>query len=292
MKRLFFASFVIIFAIAIAITCVSCTTSRQRGDYVTKTYSVSDVHTVCVENLSLKKDGSTFGATVEFVCDGGEPSISLSMQESMFDTVKLNQYGQSVVVSGKKGCVYITDYDVKITVKNCVLTEIDLSYGCVATADAASLGDNLSIDLSGGSRLTAKTATCGAFELEASGGSRAVFDSISCSNMTVDLSGGSTFASSSVTSTSLRVEASGGSRTTFDVGSSESVSLEFSGASTFAGPRFNGETVSVDLSGGSRVNVSCSGRITGNASGGSTVEYQGAATVNVDTSGGSSVNRV
>ena len=293
MKRALLLILILLFAVTVAMLCVGCVVKKQSGEIVTETYTVTDADAFVLKNLSMKVSGKGIGPKVQFVSDGGETSVTVTMQKSMFDTVKLTQTGKKIIFSGNKRYVYITDYDVNGVVKNCVLNTIDLSGATTATADDGCLGSDLYIDLSGASRLDGTSVTCNAFNADLSGASKLSLTGISCSAMTVDLSGASSLTASTVTANNIHADISGASHISFTTGSANTMHLDASGASTFGSIDFAVQTTYADVSGASTLSLTCNGgTITGDASGASHIEYKGTATVSVDTSGTSSIRNV
>lgn len=292
MKRVLVFLFVVLFTASLALLCTGCVMKTVKGELVTETYSIDAADSFIVKDLSMKVSGEGIGPTVDFVTDGGAPEVVVTMQKGMFDTVKLNQNGKKLTFSGKKRYVYLTDYDVKVTVKNCVFTDIELHGAVKATVEDGCLGSDVALDLSGASSLKGKTLTCNTFDLNESGASNVTFDTVVCAQMTADLSGASTFAVTTITvENAIVADASGASRYGFTNGAVPTLSVDLSGASSFDAIDVLTTTVTVDASGASLLKITCNGTITGDASGASTVEYKGAAATNVDTSGGSNVRK-
>ena len=293
MKRILPAILIVVLA-AFAAALGGCVVKKQTGELTEKTYSVDAIDSFSVENLSLQKTDGSFGPTVVFVNDGGEREITVSMQKSMFDTVTPRQTEKKFVLSGKSNYVYLTDYDVKIVVKNCVLTKIGLHGAAQGTADSASLGENVGLELSGAARFVAEDVACHSFRLNASGASNAVFRSVVCSTMKTDLSGASAFRADLVTVTdSIDAEGSGGSEYSFTAGGAQTISVDLSGASRFHALAFVvTDAATIDLSGASSLKLTVNGTLDGSASGASSVEYRGSATADVNKSGGSTVRNV
>ncbi len=108
--------------------------------------------------------------------------------------------------------------------------------------------------------------------------------------LTVDLSGGSKMEGM-CTSRDLRARLSGGSRLSLD-GSGQDLTVCASGGGNAQLYYYIVEDCNAVLSGGSTAQVNASGRITGELSGGSRLDYKGGAILgHVQKSGGSTVNR-
>lgn len=108
--------------------------------------------------------------------------------------------------------------------------------------------------------------------------------------VTVDVSGASQLRGD-ITAGQMQMQASGAS-TVEITGSTGPLAVEASGASTVRLDNFKSTDTTVKASGASNVTVNASGKVTGNASGASSVSYVGnPASVQVDTSGASSVKQ-
>lgn len=292
MKRSFLMLLTIIFATLIILTCTACVSKKQSGELKTETYQVTDVTSFKVENVSLRKDGSGFGPTVEFICDGGEPSVTVTMQESLFRYVKLKQNDKAIVFSGNKLHRYVTDYDVTLIVKNCVFTDIRLSGASKASADSKCIGENFSLDISGASSFQSGILALKSFDLDASGASNAVFESIVCPDIDLDLSGASMFSATEISSSDIDADESGASRIAIAGGAATKVSVDCSGASMFDAKNLITSETKIDISGASTVYVTANSSLTGRASGSSNVYCKGDAIASVSTSGGSQAQKI
>ena len=293
MKRAILFVLIAVFAVTAAVLCTGCVVKTVKGELVTETYSLESADSFVLKNFSIKVAGKGAGPTIEFVSDGGAPSATVTMQEGMFDTVKLQQTGSKLVFSGRRHCVYLTDYEVKIVVKNCVFNHVDLVGAAKATAEEGCLGGDLYVDLSGASHLNGKNIVGDSIKFDLSGASDVSLDSITCSKITMDMSGASTVSCPLVTATDINADLSGASKVSFTAGEANSLDVDISGASSFDCPDFIVKDVHLDVSGASKVSFTANdGTITGDVSGASTVEYKGHATQTVDVSGGSSVKNV
>lgn len=107
----------------------------------------------------------------------------------------------------------------------------------------------------------------------------------------VEASGASQVRGDIATTGSMKVGASGAS--TVEVsGSSASLSVDASGASTVKLDNFTTGDASVNASGASNITVNATGKVTGEASGASSVHYLGSpSSVRVSTSGASNVSQ-
>ena len=123
--------------------------------------------------------------------------------------------------------------------------------------------------------------------LEASGSSTVEVVGVRFGDVTVDVSGASRVEGSAELG-EVAGEVSGGS--TLDLaGAASGLRLDASGGSRLALLELRAETADLDLSGGSNGQVTVTGSLTGEVSGGSRLEYAGDPQVSVDASGGSAV---
>ena len=292
MKRSLSVLLTVIFASLLIVTCTACINKKQSGELKTETYEVTGATSFKIEHVSLKKDGFGTGPTVEFVNDGGDPSVTVTMQESLFKYVKLDQKNNAITFSGSRLYTYETDYDVTLTVKNCVFNDIRLSGATKGTADSGCIGENFSLDLSGASSFRTGSLALKNFDLEASGASSVVFESIVCPSVKIDLSGASFFSATEIDATDIDADESGASSVSISGGVATKASVKCSGASSFKAQELVTNETKVKLSGASSVYVCVNSSLTGSASGASDVYYKGEAQVSVDTSGSSQVHKI
>jgi hypothetical protein len=127
--------------------------------------------------------------------------------------------------------------------------------------------------------------------LDLSGATRTRVNGFSNDRMVdIEVSGASQLTGD-LTSGEMNVEASGASRVELN-GETGALDARASGASTLRLQDLASTDTRVDASGASTIVVNPSGRLTGDASGASTVRYAGSpSTVQVDTSGASSVRQ-
>lgn len=125
--------------------------------------------------------------------------------------------------------------------------------------------------------------------LELSGATRTVVSGFESEGpLDVEVSGASTLRGD-IGCDRARIEASGASTVELE-GAATDANLEASGASTLRLDDFPVTNANVNVSGASRANVNVSGKLNGEASGASTVQYTGnPSSVKVNTSGASSV---
>jgi hypothetical protein len=127
--------------------------------------------------------------------------------------------------------------------------------------------------------------------LDVSGATRTRVNGFSSDKMVeIEVSGASQLTGD-VSSSEMNIEASGASRVELN-GETGRLDARASGASTLRLQDLSSTDTRVNASGASTIVVNPSGRLTGDASGASTVRYSGSpASVQVDTSGASSVRQ-
>ena len=168
--------------------------------------------------------------------------------------------------------------------------------------------DDFKLDLSGASRCT-MSGRANSLAVECSGASTAKGDDFEADAATVVASGASSaeiaakelrsvnesgaskVTISQVNADELAIHLAGSSRCTLS-GNVKQLTIEATGASTVHAAELKAREVNVDVSGASHVDVEAVEKITGAASGGSLVRYQGNAESNVRTSGAASVRKL
>jgi hypothetical protein len=144
------------------------------------------------------------------------------------------------------------------------------------------------LDVSGSSSVVVTGLKSGAaLELVASGSSAVEMAGVSFGDVGVDVSGASR-VEGSVTLDELAGEVSGGSSVRL-AGAAAGLRLEASGGSRLDLLELRAESGDLTLSGGSNGQVTVTGSLSVDASGGSLLEYAGDPQVSVDASGGSDV---
>jgi hypothetical protein len=126
-------------------------------------------------------------------------------------------------------------------------------------------------------------------EIRAGGLTEIKSDSVTATGMLkIDLSGNSSLTINKLSAENVQTEVSGISLAHIS-GSADTLDLHVSGASVFSGQDFKVKTAAANVSGDSHVEVSVSQKLTGNASGVSSITYSGLITAEVHTSGNSEV---
>jgi hypothetical protein len=220
--------------------------------------------------------GCTFGANV---ITGSGRTTTQDYDFSDFTRVSIGSAFESEVTQGD-------GYAVTLTVDDNIVEHLDVRVD----------GDTLHIGLkplvSLGFRNTTLRAQITMPDIEGldlSGATRTDLSGFSNTKpVDVEVSGASQLRGD-ITTGEMRMRASGASTVEID-GSTGPLDVEASGASTVRLDNFTSTDTEVRASGASNVTVNASGRLTGDASGASTVQYMGDPTsVRVDTSGASNV---
>ena len=129
-------------------------------------------------------------------------------------------------------------------------------------------------------------------ELEFSGGTHGNIEKFTSSyNFILELSGGSHLSGNFTTSANAQFTLSGGSHLIELEGAADYLTISGSGGSQLDLSDFSVHDATVNLGGGSQATINLDGRLSGDLSGGSHLNYLGNPTsIDVDTSGGSTVN--
>ncbi|MCU0509526.1 MAG: DUF2807 domain-containing protein [Anaerolineae bacterium] len=189
-------------------------------------------------------------------------------------------------------------FEVDINQGDAYAVAVTVDDNLVQHLDVRMDGDTLRIGLKPALRFSFRNTTLRAEitmpdveALDLSGATRTRLDGFS-SDKTVDVEvSGASQLTGDMTSGAMNVEASGASRVELS-GETGNLDARASGASTLRLQDLASGDTRVDASGASTIVVNPSGRLTGDASGASTVRYAGSpATVQVDTSGASSVRK-
>ena len=146
------------------------------------------------------------------------------------------------------------------------------------------------LELSGASRGKVRDFTSSHhLGIQVSGASEMDISGVSSGDVTLKISGASQ-VSGSFAMTDADFELSGASSVSLE-GTASDIILDLSGASTADLSDFRVDNAQVDLSGASNVTVNASGRLSGDLSGASRLEYVGNPTLgDISASGGSSVS--
>ena len=161
-------------------------------------------------------------------------------------------------------------------------------YHDVTTTASVSLPRIIALEVSGASRVTVTEFTSGdPLDLQASGASAVAFTSDRMGTVTLDVSGASR-TEGQIAAERVQGEVSGGGTVAF-TGSAGALDLDVSGGGHLDLPQLPVQDADLRLSGGARGEVTVTGKLKVEASGGSRLVYAGGPQVNADVSGGSTV---
>lgn len=187
-------------------------------------------------------------------------------------------------------------FQVEVSQSSTYSVSITFDDNLLEVLDVGKSGDTLRINLKSGYgylyvKLKAKVTMPSLRGLSLSGASRATVNGFnSTDSLDVEVSGASR-ATGLLTAGDVRFNISGASTVDFN-GSASDISAEVSGASKLDLLEFTARNVEAEISGASQANVNLTGRLSGDVSGASRIEYTGEPTsVEVQTSGASTVTR-
>jgi hypothetical protein len=182
-------------AIVLAASIIGC--NRGAGEVKTETRQVAGFSRIDV--------GGGIGLTVRI---GPAPSLEVRAQENILPLIASNVENATLRIHSTQA--YTTSEGVHVTIVTPTLAGIAMSGGSQGQV-AGLAADELAIDLSGGSALTA-SGTARSVIVNANGGSRGTLSELAATTVTVDMSGGSTATVRA--SDEVKGSASGGSRVT------------------------------------------------------------------------------
>lgn len=148
--------------------------------------------------------------------------------------------------------------------------------------------DQLSLDLSGGSKAELQTLAADRLEVEVSGGGRFSVQDLQASTVSLDLSGGSSASIQSLGGESLELEATGGGTVDVD-GSVTSQSISLSGGADYQAADLESQEAEIRMTGGGQAAVWVNESLDADLSGGARLEYFGSPQITQQLSGGSSI---
>jgi hypothetical protein len=182
-------------AIVLAASIIGC--NRGAGEMKTETRQVAGFSRIDV--------GGGIGLTVRI---GPAPSLEVRAQENILPLIASNVENATLRIHSTQA--YTTSEGVHVTIVTPTLGGITMNGGSQGQV-AGLAADELAIDLSGGSALTA-SGTARSVTLKANGGSRGTLSDLAATTVTIDMSGGSTATVRA--SEEVKGSASGGSRVT------------------------------------------------------------------------------
>ncbi|MFC1958464.1 head GIN domain-containing protein [Chloroflexota bacterium] len=219
-------------SLVLLISCAGVVAGSR--DLTTKTYNFSDFTTIeAHQGFQVELSQST------------EFSIEITIDDNLVEYLEIDKSGSTLIIRLKQNRMYtLATLRAKVTLPD--IDRLDLSGGSQAEVTGFDLSHNLSIELSGGSRVTGDISADDV-DLKLSGGSRIELVG-SADNLVTDGSGGSQLELGSFPVDNANIKISGGGRATVDV--SGTLDLDISGGSRVI---YDGEPQigDIDLSGGS-----------------------------------------
>ncbi len=194
--------------------------------------------------------------------------VSITANDNLFDNIQVSQSGETLKIALKPAAYIRTTQKVAITMPD--LTGLVFSGAVRGKLDGFSLTHPVGMELSGASSLEVGMIRTGALGVECSGASH--------------VTGG-------IQAADCDLAASGASYMEL-TGSGANLTAEASGASRLLLFNFKVNNVNIELSGASRGEINLTGRLDGELSGASRLEYSGTPTLgNLDISGASSISQ-
>jgi len=195
--------------------------------------------------------------------------VSITMDDNLFGHLQADQHADTLHIGLEPNHTYVRTVK-RVTITMPRLHELKLSGASQAEVTGFSSSDTMEFDISGASDLDTDDVTAGDTSFEISGASHVSGD-IEMADGRFNLSGAST----------VELE-----------GSANDVRVEASGASYARLFELSVFNVNFNLSGASRATINASGRLDGDLSGASTLNYVGNPTLgDINTSGGSTISK-
>ena len=194
--------------------------------------------------------------------------VEITIDDNLYEYLDISQSGDTLRISMEPGYVY-TQATQRAVIHLPDLERLELSGASRGSVSDFTSSQGLDIRVSGASQMDISGLRSGDATLKISGASQ-VSGSFTMADADFELSGAS----------SISLE-----------GTAANISLDLSGASTADLADFTVANAQVDLSGASNATVNASGRLSGDLSGASRLEYLGKPTLGeISASGGSSVS--
>ena len=195
--------------------------------------------------------------------------VRITIDDNLYDYLDISKSGDTLYIRLKPGYIYM-NITRKATINLPDLEKLGLSGASKAEVDGFSSSHAVDFSLSGASRVDIKNMKAGNTNFQLSGASKA-FGGIEMADGRFGLSGAS----------SLELEGSAGD-----------VDIEASGASQVELSDFSVVDADINLSGASGATINASGRLDGNLSGASRLNYMGNPTLgSISASGGSTISQ-
>lgn len=145
------------------------------------------------------------------------------------------------------------------------------------------------LETSGGAMVEFGVVEGDELKVEQSGGGETRFERLAVTELEVQTSGGGHFEALDLRADRVRLESSGGGSTELG-GICAEFSADVSGGGSLEAEDFETETTELSLTGGGSASLTVTERLSGDASGGSSVSVRGGAEVDLALSGGSTVD--
>ena len=267
MKRLL-SVFVILVSIILLSACGVVTKNQTGNELVKNNEAKEEINELEIKNIKLV-DGSKSRAINLYIKKSKEKSITIKMQESLENEIKVDYSSTKLIISADSSAEYNTNKDFEITISGYVFDKISLSNGTNAKLDNEVLSkDNIYFDLSGASIINAKEIISNKLEADLSGASSLTINKLELEELNAELSGASIAM--------LK-------------GKAKNIDIELSGASLFKDYEFACDFGEANLSGASILEITANNELSGSVSGASNVRYMGKATNKMDVSDSSTV---
>lgn len=210
--------------------------------------SSSDNITIESTDINTFKKISVSNGFKVYLENGNEPKVDIEASDNLHKYIKVKVVKDELQIHIDDKVRFDNSSNVKVFITYDLLNGINVSGGCTVYFENTCSQDNLSIDMSGGSILTADL-NCKNFETKVTGGGKLILTGFTefCN---IDLSGGSTSESYDFIIDDLICEISGGGVVSHTV--NKTIEIDASGGSALY---YKGDAVITkqDLSGGSNV---------------------------------------
>lgn len=282
---------------------------EARGEVIEQEYMLDDASKLEIKNITVKKQNTMTGATVE-IHPGEEHKVIIRAQESILSKFNSKISFKTLRIYGVKNEAYVCD-EILVSIYGYTFEEVDLSNSCSVTMDEGCIGnEDIKIDLSGASNLTVPTISGQSIDIDLSGASGLFMDECSGAEfLKLDISGASRLTIKQSQTNKFRLDNSGastciieslqannsvidnsGASTLVISGSCSSLNLHCSGASTASFQKLICEQIDASVSGASHATLTFLNNLSGSVSGGASIIYYGKTeNVDVNQSGGASL---
>lgn len=271
------------------------------GELVTNEYTEVNGNKLTIKNIYILNANKK----VDFYTHGGsDKKIVITTQQEVFDTLKVKESNNEIIISGSLLSSYDTD-SIKIEAYGYRFDEINLE-NAVGEINGATTNKEFELNLSGASNIKLSEINGNEFEASLSGASLLTLSNITYSDVELNLSGesrincinceivdaelnlsGASTGTMYLVGTSCEASLSGASSLTLN-GNGEKLEIEASGGSSVEASFYTVKKCSAHLSGASTTKVIVSDELMYNLSGASYLEYSGSPSITgKNISGGS-----